>query len=149
MNDGYRSTLLFIASQLVVLSALIHVSLGALKWGEYAGLGILFPPDIRWPLFVVSGVAVLVGIGLARQSPQRRRWYLAGVVVMLVYVAAYFLWHLGGHRPLFILGPATHHNVTLEFVVAHYLAGSLETFTLTVELLAAVLLSILYVGTEK
>jgi hypothetical protein len=149
MDVQLRSKLLFVASQLVVLSALIHIFLGAQKWGEYASFGILFPPDIRWPLFVVSGVAVVAGIGLARQSSHRRRWYLAGVVMMLGYIAAYFLWHLGGHRPLFILGPATHHDVTLEFIVAHYLAGPLETFTLTIELLAAILLAVLYVETEE
>lgn len=42
---------------------------------------------------------------------------------MLGYVAAYILWHLGGHRPLVVLGPTTHHDVTLEFVLAHYLTG--------------------------
>jgi hypothetical protein len=39
--------------------------------------------------------------------------------------------------------------VTLEFVVAHYLAGPLETFTLTIELLAAILLAVLYVEAEE
>jgi hypothetical protein len=149
MNAEHRSKLLFVASQLVVLSALIHVFFGAQKWGEYASFGILFPPDIRWPLFVVSGVAVIAGIGFARQSPHERRWYLAGAVMMLGYVAAYFLWHLAGHRPLFVIGPATHHDVTLDFIVAHYFAGALETATLTIELLAAILLSILYLDTEE
>jgi hypothetical protein len=148
MDTRHRSTLQFIASQLVLLSALIHVFLGAQKWGEYASVGILFPPDIRWPLFVVSGVAVVVGIGLARGSARKRRWYLAGIVMMLGYVGAYFLWHLGGHRPLFLLGPATHHDLTIEFIVAHYFAGPLETFTLTIELVAATLLSVLYVESE-
>lgn len=68
---------------------------------------------------------------------------------MLGYVATYFLWHLGGHRSRFVFGPATHHEVTLGVVVAHYFAGPLETFTLTVELLAAVLLSVLYVSAEE
>lgn len=149
MNERYRSTLLFVASQLVLLSALIHIVLGAQKWGEYASYGILVPPDIRWPLFVVSGLAILGGIALARQSPYRRRWYGAGAVMMLAYVGAYFLWHLAGHRPLFVFGPATTHDVTAELFVAHYLAGPLETFTLSVELLAAVLLSVLYVDAEE
>lgn len=149
MDDRYRSALLFVASQLGLVSALIHIFYGARRWGEYASFGILVPPDIRWPLFVGSGMAVVVGIGLARRSSHRRRWYLAGVVVMLGYVAAYFLWHLGGHRPLLILGPATSHNLTVEFIVAHYLAGPLETVTLTIEVLAAILLSVLYVETEN
>jgi hypothetical protein len=149
MHAQHRSKLLFIASQLVILSALIHTSLGAQKWSEYARFGVLFPPDIRWPLFIVSGVAVVAGIGLARQSPHRRRWYLAGVVMMVGYVAAYFFWHLGGHRPLFIHRPAIHHDLTLEIIVAHYTAGTLETFTLTIELLAGILLVILYVDAEE
>lgn len=149
MDAQHRSKLLFVASQLVLLSALIHIFLGTQMWSEYASFGILLPPDIRWPLFIGSGVAVVAGIGLARQSSHRRRWYLAGAVVMLGYVAAYFFWHLGGHRPLLILGPATHHDVTLAFILAHYLAGPLETFTLTIELLAAILLTIMYVETEE
>ena len=148
MGARNRSTLLFVASQLVFLSAFIHISLGVLKWGEYASFGILFPPDVRWPLFVVSGVAVVAGMGLARRSSHRRRWYLAGAVAMLGFVSAYFFWHLGGHRPLFILGPSTHHDLTLSFIVAHYFAGPLETFTLSIELLAAILLSVLYLETE-
>lgn len=149
MDPRHRTRLLFVASQLVFLSALIHLVLGALKWGEYASVGILLPPDIRWPLFVTSAVAVFAGIGLARRSTRERRWYLGGVVMMLGYVAAYFGWHLSGHRPLFLLGPATQHDVTVEFVVAHYAAGPVETFTLTVEVLAAILLSILYVTSEE
>lgn len=127
MDDRYRSAVVFVASQLVFLAAVVHVVVGAQKWGEYASYGILVPSDIRWPLFVVSGVAVVAGIGLARRSARERRWYLAG------------------HRPQFVFGPGTGHEVTVGSMVGHYLAGPLETFTLTVEVLAAILLLVLYI----
>ena len=148
MDDRVRSAVVFVASQLVFLAAVVHVFIGAQKWGEYASYGILFPPDIRWPLFVASGVAVLVGIWLARESARPRRWYLAGAVTMLGFVGAYFLWHLAGHRPLFLVGPGTGHEVTVDSMLRHYFAGPLETVTLTVEVLAASMLLVLSLETE-
>jgi hypothetical protein len=148
MEERRVATLTFVASQLVFLAAVIHVAVGAREWFQYASFGILVPPDIRWPLFVGSGIAILAGLLVARRSERRRPWYLAGAVMMLGYVLAYFLWHLGGHRPLIVAGPGTGHAISLEIVVGHYLAGPLETFTLTVELAAAAMLSVLYVATE-
>jgi len=149
MDDRYRSAVLFVASQLVFLAAVIHLFIGAQKWSQYASYGILVPPDIRWPLFVASGVAVIAGIGLARQSSRPDRWYLAGAVTMVGFVGAYFLWDLAGHRPLFVVGPGTGQEVSVGSMIGHYLAGPLETVTLTVELLAAVLLSVLYVDSRE
>ncbi len=149
MEERRVATLRFVASQLAFLAALIHVAVGAQEWLQYARFGILVPPDIRWPLFVCSGLAVGAGILLARRADRRRPWYLAGAAAMVGYVLAYFLWHLGGHRPLFVLGPGTGHDLSLGVLVGHYLAGPLETFTLSVELVAAALLSVLYLATEE
>lgn len=145
MDESRRRTLAFVASQLVFVAALIHVGVGVIEWLRYARFGILVPPDARWPLFVGSGVAIVVGLGLASRAERRRPYYLAGVVVMVGYVLAYFGWHLGGHRQFLLFGPGTSHELTVGFVIDHYFAGAMETVSLTVELVAAVLCSVLYV----
>lgn len=149
MDDSRRDVLLFIASQLVFVAALIHLGIGSVEWLRYASLGILVPPDIRWPLFVGSGLAVLAGMGLAYRSSRERVFYVAGIVAMVGYVVAYFGWHIGGHRPLFLVGPSTGHELTLSVLVDHYFAGPMETISLTVELVAAGLLAILAADADQ
>jgi len=145
MDDRQRLAITFVASQLVFVAALIHLALGAIEWYRYASLGFFVPPDIRYPMFVLSGVAILAGMTVAWQSERRKPWYLLGFLAMLGYVFGYFFWHLSGHRPLFLFGPATSHPLTFQFLIDHYLAGSFETISLTVDLLAAALLGVLYV----
>jgi len=149
MDDRQRLAITFVASQLVFVAALLHLAIGAIEWYRYVSIGMFVPPEIRYPLFVLSAVAILAGMTVAWQSERRKPWYLLGVVAMLGYVFGYFFWHLSGHRPLFLFGPATSHPLTLQFLVDHYLAGSFETISLTVELLAAVLLGVLYVFDQE
>ena len=149
MDDRQRGALVFVASQLVFVAALLHVGMGAAEWYRYVSVGILVSPDVRWPLFVLSGVAIVAGLALAARSAERKRWYLLGFLAMVGYVLAYFAWPLGGHRPLFVAGPSTSHPLTVAFVVDHFFAGVLETIALTVELLAAALLAVLYVFDEE
>lgn len=148
MDDSRRGALVFVASQLVFVAALIHVGIGTVEWLRYARYGILLPPDVRWPLFVGSGLAVFAGMALAYRSERERPFYLAGILAMLGYVLAYFAWHLGGHRPLFLFGPSTGHALTLDILVGHYFAGPMETVALTVELVGAALLAVLAVDAD-
>lgn len=149
MDESRRRTLAFVASQLVFVAALIHVGFGAIEWLRYAIVGLLVPPDLRWPLFVASGLAILAGMALAYRAERRRPFYLLGVLAMLAYVLAYFLWHLGGHRALLLVGPSTTHELTLGFVLDHYFAGPRETISLTIELVAALILGVLYVDADE
>ena len=145
MEESRAVALRFVASQFVFVAALIHLGMGVVEWLRYASIGILVPPDVRWPAFVASGLALLVGLWFAYRAEEKRPYYLLGVMAMLGYVAGYFAWHLTGHRPLLLFGPATTHELTLRFVVDHFFAGTMETLSLTVEAVAAVLLGILYV----
>ena len=145
MEESRAVALRFAGSQLVFVAALIHIGMGAVEWVRYASVGILVPPDLRWPAFVLSGLAIIAGLWVAYRAEAKRPYYLLGILAMLTYIGGYFLWHLSGHRPLLLFGPATTHELTLQLVVDHYFAGLLETLSLTVEVLAAVLLGILYV----
>lgn len=145
MEESRAATLRFAAAQLVFVAALIHLGLGLAEWTRYVAVGFLVPPDLRWPAFVLSGLAIVGGLYLASRASDRRPYYLLGILAMLTYVVGYFVWHLTGHRPLLLFGPSTTHPLTLQFVIDHYFAGLMETLSLTVELAATVLLGVLYV----
>ena len=141
MDERARTVLLFLGSQLVFVVGLLHVVLGALNWLRWAQAGFLLPRDARWPAFVVSGLAVLAGLALARQATDRRPYYAAGVVAMVSYVVAYFGWHLGGHRLLLVVGPAAGgESPSLGWFLDHLFAGPVETFAVLAASLAAVVL---------
>jgi hypothetical protein len=130
-----------VAAHLVVLVAVIHLALGVSNWLTYLRAGILLPPDLRWPLFVVSGVALVGGLVAAVADAERRPLYVGGIVLMAVYIVGYFAWHASGHRPLFFVGPGTHHHgSTLAYLAAHAVAGPVETLALTSETALAGLL---------
>jgi hypothetical protein len=64
--------------------------------------------------FVLSGVALVAAVWGAKRRP--------------LYVGGYFAWHANGHRPLFFVGPGTHHGgSTLAYLAAHVVAGPVET----------------------
>lgn len=102
MDGDTRRLVAFVASQLVFVAALIHVAVGAVNWVRWLSAGFLVPEDARWPVFVLSGLAIVVGVFAASRAENRRPFYLAGIVVMLGYVVGYFGWHLGGHRLLIV-----------------------------------------------
>ncbi len=117
-----------------------------MNWLRWAGAGFLVPRDLRWPVFLFSGLAVLVGLYLARSADDRRPYYAAGIVVMLGYFVGYFAWHLTGHRPLLLLGPApAMETVSLGWFLDHLFAGPLETVALFAETFAVLALAALLV----
>ena len=141
MDADRRAVLEFAAAQLAFVVGLLHVGMGLVNWTRYLGAGFLVPPDARWPAFVASGLAVLAGIALARRAADRRPYYAAGVIAMLAYAVGYFGWHLAGHRPLLVVGPAAAaETVSLGWFLDHLFAGPLETVAVLAEVLAAVLL---------
>jgi hypothetical protein len=145
MNLRAFDPLHVVAVHLAVLVAVIHLALGVSNWLTYLSGGILVPPDVRWPLFVLSGLAIVAGLVAAIGGVDRRPLYAAGVALMIVYVVGYFAWHAGGHRPLLIVGPGTHHHgSTLAYLLAHVVAGPAEFLALASETALAGLLGYLY-----
>lgn len=144
MEHRTRQALEFVAAQLAFAAGLIHLVLGVRNWLRWLGAGFWLPRDLRWPLFVGSGLAVLAGLYAASQAADRRPYYAAGVVAMLGFAAAYFGWHLGGHRSLLLAGPAAGtESISLHWFLDHALAGPLETASLLAEFLAAAALLVL------
>lgn len=120
--------------QLAFVVALIHLLLGLRYWTLYAMGGNYLPPDVRVPLWTLSGLAMLSGVVAAYRGAPRRPLYVAGVGLMLVYILGYFSWHLGGHRAFFVVGdPALHDTSVVTFVVDHAFAGPVEFVALATE----------------
>ena len=76
--------------------------------------------DPRPVAFVVSATALLIGVSLSRNAPDRRPYYVAGILLALTYVVGYLAWHLTGHGG-FLPGrePLLHGLSPVENVVRH------------------------------
>lgn len=53
--------------------------------------------DPRPLLFVLSGVAIIVGIKLVLFGFPHKPMYVLGMLLMATYFVGYFVWHLTGH----------------------------------------------------
>jgi hypothetical protein len=148
MEEDTERVVGFVTAQFVFLAALIHLSLGLFNWIRWFEAGFIVPQDARWPVFVVSGFALMVGTFYARRIENRRPFYAAGIVLLLGYVLAYFGWHLGGHRLLLVAGPGpgTTEAISLQWFLDHLLAGPVEFVSIVVETLGAIGLAVLFVG---
>lgn len=146
MDDDTAFVLEFIAAQTVFLSALIHLTLGVLNWLRYAQVGIVVPTDVRWPLFLVSGVAIILGLYVGSHRENRRPFYLAGIVMMAGYTIAYFGWHVSGHKPFLIFGRgAGNESISVTWFLDHLLAGPVEFTAILAQVCGVVLLAVLFV----
>jgi hypothetical protein len=147
MNSEFPTPAHLLAAHLAVVVAVIHVSLGLLNWVKWASAGFLIPRDVRWPLFVFSGVLLVVGLLVAARGRYRKPLYLGGIALMVGYVVGYFGWHLGGHRSFLFLGEsAGHHREPLATVLLdHLFAGVVEFLAIVSEVALAVVLAYLFV----
>lgn len=99
--------LYYIAAALAYTVAGIHLfypSLGmpALVAYTAAGTPLIDPRPLA---FVLSGVAIIIGINVAVLGIARRQIYVAGVALMAIYLVGYFMWHAFGHGAWWPLGP--------------------------------------------
>ena len=76
--------------------------------------------DPRPVAFVLSATALLIGVSLSRNAPDRQPYYVAGIGLALTYVVGYLAWHLTGHGG-FLPGrePLLHGVSPLMNVVRH------------------------------
>lgn len=151
MDDDTRFVIEFVAAQAVFVAALIHLTAGVTNWLRWVRAGFLFPEDLRWPLSVVSGIAIIAGLYVGSHRERRRPFYGAGIVAMAGYVLAYFGWHLGGHRLGLVTGPSAGgpETVGLQWFLDHLLAGPVEFIAVAVEVLAVVLLAVLLLASDE
>jgi len=150
MTDDRIFALEFIAVQLLVVAAMIHIVVGVLGWWPYLGSEELVPWGIRYPLLVFSGIALLGGIAYAHTRQNRRPFYAAGIVVMAGYAVGYFLWHLLGHRRYILFGEGVGtEQPSVQWFLDHLLTGPAEFGAIVVEVAAIVVLAgLLYVTDE-
>ncbi|WP_435334198.1 hypothetical protein [Haloarchaeobius sp. TZWWS8] len=94
MDENVDAALRFVALQLAVATAAIHLWVGWPAWYAYTQAGRPFT-DPRVALFVLSSLAVLVGIGMAAYGVRRDYVYGLGIVLMLCYLLGWLF--LGGH----------------------------------------------------
>lgn len=150
MDSDFPSPAALVAAHLAIVVAVIHLSMGLLEWFQYAAIGLLIPPDLRWLLFVVSGLAIVAGLVLAAQGRYRRPLYVGGIILMATYVVGYFGWHWGGHRRLLLFGEGTHHHGPLvPFLVEHLFAGPIEFLAIASEVALAILLAYLLIRDSR
>ena len=94
MDENVEVALRFTAAQLAAATAGIHLWIGLPRQYYYLQAGTPFT-DPRQTLFVLSSLAVLVGIGLAAYGLRRDYVYSLGILLAPSYLVGWLL--LGGH----------------------------------------------------
>lgn len=105
----------------------------------------LFVYDPRPVAFVLSALAILVGIKLAATNVARKYVYAFGMLLVATYFVGYFAWHLTGHGG-FLPGrkPLYHGLHPVEAVVSHLVNSPLAALAKLAEASLFVVLALLY-----
>jgi hypothetical protein len=139
----------YLGAALAVLVALLHLLDPSHGMLELFALLYTNPQvlvfDPRPAAFVLSATALLVGVSLSRNAPNRRPYYVAGIALALTYVVGYLAWHLTGHGG-FLPGrePLLHGLSPIENVARHLTGDPWAAASMASELaLVAVLVALL------
>lgn len=126
---------------------LIHPKLGMPRLILLASTGnlSLLVNHPRPLVFVLSGLAIVVGVSLAIWGYRRRELLALGIVLMLVYIVGYFAWHFSGHGG-FLPGrePLLHGLSPLENVAQHLTGDAYALASKAAEVALLVILVYLY-----
>jgi hypothetical protein len=101
--------------------------------------------DPRPALFVLSGIALVLGVPAVLSGWRKKPIYALGIALMATYIVGYFAWHLTGHGG-FLPGrePLYHGLQPHEAVVTHITGDLWAAAAVVFEALLADLLAILY-----
>ena len=149
MEEASARKLRFVTLQVVGAVAVVHLIVGAMElarlseagllWTYFVGGRALSQPE-PW-LFVVSGVAILLGIAaVATGRLDYRRAYLLGIGMMAVYIVGWLAWHTVFDHGMVLEGGADvggshdhgdghNHGGIFEVVVTHYVEPMIGVFT--------------------
>ncbi len=145
--DGYLGYLGVALAYLVVGIHLFHPKRGFPRLVLLLSTGnqSLLVTDPRPLAFVLSALAVLIGVKLAILGVERRRVYALGMVLVATYFVGYFAWHLSGHGG-FLPGrePLYHGLGPVEAVVSHLATYPLAALSKLAEAALFVVLAVLY-----
>ncbi|MFC6797312.1 hypothetical protein ACFQH3_11630 [Haladaptatus sp. GCM10025707] len=158
MDKGTVRVLEFIAAQLVLISAGIHLFLGVPRVliytrpsavSYYLNSGAF--PDPRPFLFTVSAIVVLAGLyALFNGLVARKKLYLLGIAMMVTYIGSWVFWHtVINHGQAFLAaGGHTHGGGILTTVVQHLVEVPLDAASKLSEAGATLIFGLLYWKTE-
>ena len=142
MDQGTRGTLESAGVLLAALTGGIHLMIGLPRLTFYLMAGRPLT-DVRQPLFVLSGIAVFLGVTLWYMGLRRDAVYGAGIVLMLGYVVGWLV--LGGHGNRFAWQGGHHAGSPLLTLFEHLVSDwRLFLSKLSESALLAVLVALLY-----
>lgn len=96
-------------------------------------------------LFVVSSIAIILGVPLAATNRHRKTVYACGIALMLAYIVGYFAWHLSGHGGFLPSREPLYHGMTpLEALVSHLSYDFRALISKLTELTLLAILIVLY-----
>lgn len=96
-------------------------------------------------VFVVTGLAIVIGAALAGMEYQRRLIYGLGILLMVTYILGYAAWHLSGHGGFLPGRKPLYHGLTpLEALIAHITTDTWAAIAKLSELALLSVLTVLY-----
>jgi len=140
-----RTGLRYAAGGLAAAIAAIHIYWGFPRLVVY--LQAWQFPDPRPLLFVGSGMAILLGIARVLDGRDPKPLYLAGIGLMIAYLAGYALWHTGlAHGAFWPWGPEpiTHEESAWRVVAIHLRGDPVALVSKILELGLLGVLTVLY-----
>jgi hypothetical protein len=120
-----REHLAHVGAGLAVIVAAIHLfhpqhGLPRLVLLVGTGNASLLVTDPRPLAFVLSGIALLVGVQLAVAGVARKRLAVLGMALVATYFVGYFAWHLTGHGGFLPGREPLHHGLhPVQAVIIH------------------------------
>lgn len=147
MDESARQALEFVGASLAAVTGGIHLYLGLPRLFYYARDGRPFT-DPRMVLFVLSGVAVLVGVTLWARGLRRDAVYGAGVLLVVGYLVGWV--RLGGHGADWAWETGGHsHGSLVATTVEHLFASNYLLATKVVEVTLLAVLVVLLVAERR
>ena len=143
-NLGYVGAVLafFVAS-----IHLFHPDRGFLRLVTLVTTGnaSLLVTDPRPVAFVLSGLAILLGINLVVANIARKRVFALGMVLVATYFVGYFAWHLSGHGGFLPGREPLYHGLTpVKAVISHLVNDPLAALSKLAEVALFIVLIVLY-----
>ena len=138
----------FSAAIIALFISAIHLEWGLdrLLWQLEAGI----VHDPRPALFVVSAIAIVIGLTLrVINVGNTRLLYLGGIVMMCAYLLGYLAWHsILGHGSFWPWNDHVHYHdsFTLAILAEHLKTDAVAGISKFLELVLLVILLILYHG---
>ena len=146
-----RAGLRYASGALAIAVAAIHLYWGFPRLVSQFEAGIV--PDPRPALFVLSGIAILLGLARILDGHNPEPFYLAGIGLMAVYLVGYVGWHaFGGHGGFvwpWAPKPIVHEEPAAVVVVEHLVTTPLDLPSKILETLLLGLLVVLYRGEPR